>query len=163
MIIDCHGHFTTIPKRLREWRAKQIENADAPVNAPKAAEAYLTDDEIRLGIEGGQLKLQRERGIDVTLFSPIASLMSHHLGNERTSIEWATIANDNVKRVTELYPDSFVPVCQLPQSPGVSPRNCIPELRRCVEDLGFVGSNLNPDPSGGYWTGQPKNDCQLYP
>ena len=35
-------------------------------------------------------------------------------------------------------------MCQLPQSPGVSPANCIPELRRCVEELGFVGCNLNP-------------------
>jgi 4-oxalmesaconate hydratase len=163
MIIDCHGHFTTIPKRLREWRAQQIENANDPVNGPRAADAYLTDDEIRSGIEGGQLKLQRERGIDVTLFSPIASLMSHHLGNERTSLEWARIANDNVKRVSDLYPDNFVPVCQLPQSPGAPPVNSVPELRRCIEELSFVGCNLNPDPSGGFWTGKPITDPDWYP
>jgi len=43
-----------------------------------------------------------------------------------------------------------VGVCQLPQSPGVAPANCIPELERCVKEYGFIGCNLNPDPSDGY-------------
>ena len=164
MIIDCHGHFTTVPKSFRDWRAEQVASATDPTNAPKRSEgAILTDDQIREGIDGGQLKLQQERGSDVTLFSPIAGLMSHHLGNERTSLEWAEVSNDNVKRVTELYPDNFVPVCQLPQSPGVPPANSVPELKRCVEQLGFVGCNVNPDPTGGYWTGKPFTDREWYP
>jgi 4-oxalmesaconate hydratase len=51
----------------------------------------------------------------------------------------------------------------LPQSPGVEPRTCIPELERCVNELGFVGCNLNPDPSGGYWTDPPLIDRWWYP
>src|SRR4051812_14521957 len=164
MIIDCHGHFTTVPKSFRDWRTRQVDAANDPANSPKASEgAILTDDQIREGIEGGQLKLQQERGSDLTLFSPIAGLMSHHLGNERTSLEWATVSNDNVKRVTELYPDNFAPVCQLPQSPGAPPANSVPELKRCVEELGFVGCNINPDPTGGYWTGKPFTDREWYP
>ena len=164
MIIDCHGHFTTVPKSFRDWRTAQVAAANDPANSPKRSEgAILTDDQIREGIEGGQLKLQQERGSDLTLFSPIAGLMSHHLGNERTSLEWAEVSNDNVKRVTELYADNFVPVCQLPQSPGAPPANSVPELRRCVEELGFVGVNVNPDPTGGYWTGKPFTDREWYP
>ncbi len=163
MIIDCHGHFTTVPASFREWRAKQVEFANDPANAPSLDGAYVSDDQIRDAIGNGQLKLQRERGSDLTLFSPIAGLMSHHLGNERTSLEWATVSNDLVLRVTELYPDNFAPVCQLPQSPGVAPANSVRELRRCVEELGFVGCNLNPDPSGGYWTGTPVTDKEWYP
>jgi 4-oxalmesaconate hydratase len=45
----------------------------------------------------------------------------------------------------------------------VSPRNCIPELQRIVQELGFVGVNLNPDPSGGYWTDPPLTDKHWYP
>ena len=26
MIIDCHGHFTTVPKALNAWRQKQLES-----------------------------------------------------------------------------------------------------------------------------------------
>ena len=163
MIIDCHGHFTTVPKSFRDWRALQVAAADDPANAPDPADAILSDDALREGIEGGQLRLQQERGSDLTLFSPIAGLMSHHLGNERTSLEWARVSNDNVKRVCELFPDNFVPVCQLPQSPGVPPANSIPELRRCIEELGFVGCNVNPDPTGGYWTGKPFTDREWYP
>ena len=39
----------------------------------------------------------------------------------------------------------------------------IAELRRCVEELGFVGCNLNPDPSGGFWTSPPLTDRSWYP
>jgi len=163
MIIDCHGHYTTVPTRFRDWRSAQVAAANDPANAPSVDDARLTDDEIRQGIEGGQLKLQQERGSDLTLFSPIAGLMSHHLGNERTSLEWATVSNDLVHRVTEMYPDNFAPVCMLPQSPGVAPANSVPELRRCVEELGFVGVNVNPDPTGGYWTGKPFTDREWYP
>ena len=163
MIIDCHGHFTTVPQSFRDWRTRQVDFANDPVNAPKVSEAVVTDGQIRDAIEGGQLKLQQERGYDLTVFSPIAGLMSHHLGNERTSLEWAEISNTLVHRVTEMYPDNFAPVCMLPQSPGAPIANSIPELRRCVEQLGFVGCNLNPDPSGGYWTGTPVTDREWYP
>ena len=163
MIIDCHGHFTTVPQNFRDWRSKQVDFANDPANAPKPSEAVVSDDQIRDAIENGQLKLQKERGYDLTLFSPIAGLMSHHLGNERTSLEWAEISNTLVHRVTEMYPDNFAPVCMLPQSPGVPIANSIPELKRCVEELGFVGCNLNPDPSGGYWTGTPVTDREWYP
>jgi 4-oxalmesaconate hydratase len=163
MIIDCHGHFTTVPQSFRDWRSRQVEFADDPGHAPRISEARVTDDEIREGVGNGQLRLQQERGSDLTLFSPIAGLMSHHLGNERTSLEWAEVSNNLVRRVADLYPDNFVPVCQLPQSPLAPPKNSIPELRRCVEQMGFVGCNLNPDPTGGYWTGKPMTDRQWYP
>ena len=67
------------------------------------------------------------------------------------------------RRVCGLYPDNFVGVCQLPQSPGVAPERCIPELERCVNELGFIGCNLNPDPSGGHWKEPPLTDRWWYP
>jgi 4-oxalmesaconate hydratase len=163
MIIDCHGHFTTVPASFRDWRAAQVAAANDPTNAPPLSGAYVSDDVIREAIGNGQLKLQQERGGDLTLFSPIAGLMSHHLGNERTSLEWATISNDLVRRVCDLYPDNFVPVGMLPQSPLAPPKNSVPELRRIVNEMGFVGVNLNPDPSGGHWTGLPMTDKSWYP
>jgi len=62
-----------------------------------------------------------------------------------------------------LYPGNFVGVCQLPQSPGVPPANSAAELERCVHDLGFIGCNLNPDPSGGHWNSPPLTDRHWYP
>jgi 4-oxalmesaconate hydratase len=107
--------------------------------------------------------VQRERGTDLTLFSPRASWMGHHFGNELTSRYWTEHCNDLIYRVTQQFPDNFVGVCMLPQSPGVAPSNCIAELERCVNELGFVGCNLNPDPSGGYWQEPPLTDRWWYP
>jgi 4-oxalmesaconate hydratase len=79
------------------------------------------------------------------------------------SERWTRICNDLVHRACGLYPSSFIGVCQLPQSPGVSPANCIDELKRCVEEFDFVGCNLSPDPSGGHWTDPPLHDRYWYP
>jgi 4-oxalmesaconate hydratase len=163
MIIDCHGHFTTVPASFRDWRNRQVAAANDPANAPLVKDCIVTDDDIREGVGNGQLRLQQERGGDLTLFSPIAGLMSHHLGNERTSLEWATISNDLVRRVCDIYPENFVPVGMLPQSPLAPPKNSVPELKRMVNELGFVGVNVNPDPTGGYWTGKPFTDKEWYP
>ncbi len=163
MIIDCHGHYTTAPKALQDYRDAQIAALKDPAQPPFDGEIKITDDQIRESLEGAQLKLQRERGTDVTIFSPRASAMAHHIGNATTSANWSRHCNDLIHRVCELYPSNFVGVCQLPQSPGVPPENVIEELVRCVNELGFIGCNLNPDPSGGHWTAPPLIDKYWYP
>ena len=89
--------------------------------------------------------------------------MAHHIGNEGVSLEWSQVSNELIYRLTTLYPHNFIGVCQLPQSPGVNPKNCIGELERCVNEFGFVGCNLNPDPSGGHWDAPPISDRFWYP
>src|SRR4051794_7635324 len=161
MIIDCHGHYTTAPEPLALFRQAQIAaltQGDASPERP-----LISDDQVRETLEPAQLKLQRERGIDVALFSPGAGKMAHHVGNFETSQLWSKVSNDLIAQVCRLYPTSFFGVCQLPQSPSAEPSTCIPELERCVLELGFVGCNLNPDPSGGWWTGLPVTDRSWYP
>ena len=163
MIIDCHGHYTTAPSGLEAWRKRQIAALGDPSKAPGISELVITDAEIRASLENAQLRMQRERGTDLTIFSPRASFMAHHIGNEATSRDWSRLCNDLVHRVCQLYPDNFVGVCQLPQSPGVRPERSIPELERCVNELGMIGCNLNPDPSGGHWKEPPLTDRWWYP
>jgi 4-oxalmesaconate hydratase len=163
MIIDCHGHYTTAPAALDDWRKRQLDGIGDPSQAPTRAMLKLSDDDLRQSLENAQLKLQRERGTDLTIFSPRASTMGHHLGTEKISIEWAQVSNDVIHRICSLYPNNFAAVCMLPQSPGVSPKNSIPELERCINELGFIGLNLNPDPSGGNWKDPPLNDRWWYP
>ena len=156
MIIDCHGHYTTAPDALWEWRKRQVAGQ-------KPGALKISDQEIRDSLEGAQLRIQAERGTSLTFFSPRAGSMEHHVGDEAVSIAWSRQCNDMIHRVSTLYPSNFAAVCQLPQSPGVSPRNCIPELERCVGELGFIGCNLNPDPSGGWWKEPPLTDRWWYP
>jgi 4-oxalmesaconate hydratase len=161
MIIDCHGHYTTAPKELEAYRKEQLSLADSPALAKGVL--GITDDQIRDSLEGAQLRIQRERGTDLTIFSPRASAMGHHLGNATTSRFWSEHCNDLIHRVCNLYPKNFVGVCQLPQSPGRPPSESIAELERCVTELGFIGCNLNPDPSGGHWSDPPLFDRSWYP
>ncbi|MFQ5983214.1 MAG: amidohydrolase family protein, partial [Woeseiaceae bacterium] len=123
----------------------------------------ISDHQIRESLESAQLKLQRERGTDVTLFSPRASWMGHHIGNASTSKYWTEHCNELIYRITQLYPANFVGVAQLPQSPGADLHNSVMELERCVNEFGFVGCNLSPDPSGGYWTAPPLGERYWYP
>ena len=144
LIIDCHGHYTTAPGGLQTFRNEQIARLKDPAKPPPVL-AHISDDEIRESIELNQLKLQRERGADLTIFSPRASAMAHHVGDEGTSRDWTRASNDLIKRAVDLYPDNFVGVCQLPQSPGAPVAHSVAELERCIKELGFVGCNLNPD------------------
>jgi 4-oxalmesaconate hydratase len=163
MIIDCHGHYTTAPKPLIAWREAQIAALADRSGPREKGVVHISDEEIRASLEGAQLEFQRERGTDVTIFSPRAAGMGHHIGDATASLHWSEHCNDLIGRVCALYPDNFVGVCQLPQSPGVPPENCIRELERCVDELGFVGCNLNPDPSGGHWNAPPLTDRYWYP
>jgi 4-oxalmesaconate hydratase len=163
MIIDIHGHYTTAPKALETWRNRQIAGLKDPSQAPKVEELVISDDEIRDSVEINQLAKMCERGSDLTVFSPRASFMAHHIGDFQTSSTWASICNELVYRVTQLFPDNFIGAAMLPQSPGVDPKTCLPEIERCVKEYGAVAINLNPDPSGGHWTSPPLSDRHWYP
>lgn len=163
MIIDIHGHYTTAPQALAKWREKQLAAVGQPSLSPAVSELRISDDEIRESIESNQLAKMRERGIDMTVFSPRASFMAHHLGDASTSATWASVCNELCHRVAALYPDHFIGAAMLPQSPGLDNRECIREIERCVRDFGFVAINLNPDPSGGHWNSPPLSDRYWYP
>jgi 4-oxalmesaconate hydratase len=162
MIIDCHGHYTTAPRELDEYRKRQLSDLGDPSKVDQNG-PQISDDQIRGSIENAQLKMQKDRGIDLTLFSPKAVAMGHHLGNLQTSLQWSRVCNELIHRVCTLFPENFLGVCQLPQSPGISPATCVGELERCVKEFGFVGCNLNPDPSGGNWSDPPLTDRWWYP
>lgn len=160
LIIDCHGHYTTAPAAHNDWRDLQ----KAAFKAGEVAPAYpaISDDEIRETLDKNQIRLIKERGADMTIFSPRASAMAPHVGDEAVATQWARVNNDLIRRCADLYPDIFVPVCMLPQSPAADMQGSVAELERCV-DMGFVGCNLNPDPGGGHFKHPPLTDRFWYP
>jgi 4-oxalmesaconate hydratase len=161
MIIDCHGHYTTAPAPHNDWREAQ----KTAFKSGRAAPAYpaISDDQIRETIEDNQLRLIRERGADMTIFSPRASAMAHHVGDSQVSQTWARVNNDLIARVVRLFPETFVGVCMLPQSPAGGLESSIAELQRCITELGFIGCNLNPDPGGGHFQSPPLTDSYWFP
>ena len=161
MIIDIHGHYTTTPAEHQAFRDAQLARLAHPA-APPPEPARISDDQIRESIESNQLKVLRQRGGDVMLFSPKASGMEHHVPDGPTAQAWARASNDLVHRVGELFPEHFAPVAQLPQTPDAGLDGVLAELRRTVTELGFVGCNVSPDPSGT-WAGRPITDESWYP
>jgi 4-oxalmesaconate hydratase len=144
MIIDCHAHYTTAPAQLQAYRGRQIIDLAKPVRA----KLQISDEQLAQSMQG-QFKRMADSGIDRLMFSPQASAMGHHFGSELVSRYWTEASNDLIARIARLWPEKISPVCQLPQSPGVSPKHWVEELERCVREQGFVACNINPDLAGG--------------
>jgi len=161
LVIDCHGHYTILPKQHDAWRQQQVAAFLGGLPAPPYPD--ISDADIRRTIEENQLRLIRERGADLTVFSPRASAMAPHVGDEAVATEWARRCNDLIARVVRLYPETFAGVCMLPQSPLADMAASVAELERCVLELGFIGCNLNPDPGGGHFAHPPLTDRFWYP
>ena len=93
MIIDCHSHYTTEPASHHKFREAQVflfQDSTMPFPSYET----IGDDEIRESIENHQLRLLRARGADMTIFSPRASGMGHHIGDEAVSRRWTRASND---------------------------------------------------------------------
>ena len=111
MIIDCHGHYTTAPKELQAYRDAQIAGLSDRSRAPEVARkgpVNISDDQIRESLENAQLKLQRERGTDLTLFSPRASAMGHHIGDATTSLQWTQVSKKMLLRIRSVSNGRFM-------------------------------------------------------
>lgn len=156
LAIDCHGHFTTEPLEFHAFRKAQVAFAEGRT-AERPVYTGIPDGELREIITKNQLRIQQERGSDFTILSPRASGMGHHVPGQETATDWARLSNDTIRRICELFPQNFAGVCQLPQTVDGGLGHVIAELERCVA-AGFIGCNLNPDPSGGHWAAPPLYD-----
>ncbi|MBB4689276.1 amidohydrolase family protein [Amycolatopsis jiangsuensis] len=163
MYVDCHAHFTSVPHVVKQWRNRQIAEYEQHGRRLSADGLELSDDELAEALSNGPVALQDRHRIELSLLSPIAGLMAHHYGDQETSVVWSRLSNEVIHRACRLFPDRFAGVCQLPQSPRGGIDASVAELRRCVEEFGFVGCNLNPDPSDGHWQAPPITDPYYYP
>lgn len=151
MIIDAHAHNLSGPS-LNAYYTQLLANTGAHGREPY----HVSDDEVDAALNrpvfrGKSLIDQvREVGTDVQLLSPRPISMGHSVKPEKIVHWYIEAQNDVIARQCALHPDMFRGVCGLPQNAGVSPANTVVELKRCVQELGFVGCLLNPDPNEGY-------------
>ncbi|MEZ5658157.1 MAG: amidohydrolase family protein [Burkholderiaceae bacterium] len=72
----------------------------------------------------------------------------HSLKPARVTELWSRHCNDLIAKFCEFFPDRFRGVAGLPQHMDEPLElRVIPELERCVNELGFVGCLINPDPT----------------
>lgn len=143
MIIDSHAHIVMPPLSFR-FMAELIGGRSNPSVPPK-----IPDEAVRKVAEE-LVSTMDSVGTDMQFISPRPYLQMHSVKPGRVTELWTQHCNDLIGRVVAMFPDRFRGVAGLPQYPDEPlAQRVIPELRRCVEQLGFVGCLINPDPTEG--------------
>ena len=143
MIIDSHAHIVMPPESFR-YMAELVGGRANPSTTPKVPDASVRKMAEEL------VRSMDAVGTDVQFISPRPYLQMHSVKPGRVTELWSRHCNDLIARFVEMFPDRFRGVAGLPQymDEALDVR-AIPELRRCVGELGFVGCLINPDPTEG--------------
>ncbi len=139
-VIDIHGHLST-PAQFEVFGFNLI------IGTPTAFEQFRMPDEVLETAASRHVKVLDERSIDLQFLSARPFAMLHW---ERPYVveHWTRTTNDLIQQTCRLYPQRFRGIAGLPQRPDMDTTSCIPELDRCINELGFVGALLDPDPGG---------------
>lgn len=156
MIIDSHAHLVA-PPTLYAYRSllevSGSQHGSTLVN--------ISDDDLRKSAESN-VKLMDAVGTDVQLLSPRPFMMVNRSGATNVKL-WARSNNELIARTVQMFPKRFRGVCGIPQAPGEPVELAFEEIDYCVEQLGFVGILLNPDPGQGIERGPTLGDPYWYP
>ncbi len=140
MIIDVHAHVSA-PPELYAYQANLL----ASRGGQRKSTVKLDDEKIEKGLKS-HLKFLEEVQTDMQLLSPRPYTMMHHEKPDKIVHWYIEACNDLIHRQCQMHPNTFKGVAGLPQAVGVDIRQALPELERCVKQLGFVGCLVNPDP-----------------
>ncbi len=145
MIIDVHGHLCASPK-LYAWFTLLLASRATYGTPPPP----FSDEEI-LALPETQRNLDALNlaGTDVQLISPRPFTMFHAEKPGRIAHRWARGLNDYIAQFCRVLPDRFAGIAGLPQPAGEPIDTSLEELERCINELGFVGCMLDPDPGEG--------------
>jgi OH-DDVA meta-cleavage compound hydrolase len=147
MIIDCHAHMA-VPPQLPAYKAGLLSHRGAHGRGKVGA----TDEDIQAAFDRiemapfGHLECLDRAGVDMPVLSPRPYQMMHSEKPAKLVHWYMEEVNDLIARQCALYPGRFIPVAGLPQTAGDPIAETLPELERCVREMGFRGCLINPDP-----------------
>jgi 4-oxalmesaconate hydratase len=156
VIIDSHAHLIA-PDGLYAYRANLIANGGYHFGEPK-----ITDDDLAACAEKNVRALD-EVGTDMQLLSPRPYQQGHSMTPSSLVEPWIAAHNDTIARTVAMHPKRFAGVAGLPIVPGEPVERAFGELRRAIDDLGFVGVLVNPDPYEGTGQAPTLNERYWYP
>ena len=140
-VLDVHGHISRPPEYMA-YAATVMAS-----NGPAGTGGFRITDEKLEPIQQRHLKELDERQIDGQLLGP-RPFSNFHWMRPHLQDAWARFTNDLIAQAVRLHPDRFLGMAALPQHFEQDTSHALPELDRCVNELGFVGAYVNPDPSG---------------
>lgn len=157
-IIDAHAHLVA-PASLYAHRSNLM------VSGGQYCEHYranLKQADLEASA-ANNVALMDEVGTDVQLLSPRPFLMINGKARWPDIQSWVWDQNDAIARTVTLHDSRFRGVGALPQQAGRPVDSLFDEIQRCVDELGFVGVLLNPDPGEGSGETPPLGDPYWYP
>jgi predicted TIM-barrel fold metal-dependent hydrolase len=148
LVLDVHGHVSAPPAAYNHLVSMLGSNTPfaSPIGKPAGPKGVPVED-FRAAAQR-HVDYIDARNIDVQVLGPRPYL---HMGWMEPHLvpAWARYVNDMIHQQVEFFPDRFVGAAQLPvvtEAPDAS--GCVPEIERCVRELGFVAVYAPPDASG---------------
>lgn len=158
MIIDAHAHLVA-PPQLNAHRSNLIV-AQGQYGYPLRA---TISDALLEAAAKSNIDIMDAVGTDVQILSPRPFQLLHGKAHWQDILAWTMDNNDLIARTIKFHPKRFRGVAAIPQKVGTPVEAAFEEIDRCVNDLGFIGILLNPDPSEGTNESPPLGDPYWYP
>jgi 4-oxalmesaconate hydratase len=157
MIIDSHAHLVA-PASLYAHRSNLIVGR----GQYGIYHASIPDAELEKSA-AQNVAIMDGVGTDLQVLSPRPFMMIHGENRWDDIVTWAEDNNDIIARTVKMHPKRFRGVGGLPQAVGAPVETMFDEIKRCMNDLGFLGVLLNPDPSEGTGKSVPLGESYWYP
>ncbi|AIT82657.1 MULTISPECIES: amidohydrolase family protein [Sphingomonadales] len=158
MIIDAHAHLVA-PAALYAHRSNLV------VSGGQYGSSYRAQVSERLLEESADqnVRIMDAVGTDLQLLSPRPFLTLNGTARWNDIVDWTCDTNDMIARTVRMHPNRFRGVGALPQQVDRPVTSLFDEIERVLDELGFVGVLLNPDPSEGMNGSPPLGDPYWYP
>jgi len=156
LIIDSHAHLVA-PPELYAYRSLLLVSGGQHGHFL----AEVSDEALRKYAESN-VKTMDGVGTDMQLLSPRPFQLINR-GRVSDSKLWTRSNNEIIARTVKMFPDRFRGVAGIPQVSGQPIEIVFDEIDYAVNELGFVGILLNPDPGEGIDQTPPLGDPYWYP
>lgn len=160
MIIDAHAHLVTPASVFAIRTILQASNGQHGKEWYR--KRWLNEQEVAASAKRC-IALMDAVGTDIQFLSPRPFTLMHSHHTLRDIELWIELQNDLIYETIQMYPARFRGVCGLPQMDGQPITVVFKELDRCVNELGFIGALINPDPAEGRGTSPRLGDPYWYP
>lgn len=149
-VLDVHGHvshpFGGMGQMLMFMQAVNAP-MPSPIGTRGARGAGLGEEDFAKTV-GRHVAELDDRGIDHQVIGPRPFLMLGSIGDNLLPA-WTSLVNDAIHQQCQMHPERFVGAAQLPQNAHADDTtHCLDELNRCVDEYGFQGVYVSPDPEG---------------
>ena len=142
MIIDAHAH--TNGGNLGNYKAGLLSS-----RALARGGFRQNEEQLKHAVDNHIKTIMDDVGTDIQFISPRPFQLMHSETPTKIVHYYTEASNDVDAMTVKIAPTRYRAVASLPQVPTEPVSTWLPELDRCVNDLGMIGLIINPDPTEG--------------